>query len=156
MSKRIAVVSGGIGGLGTEICKSLARAGRRVVALDLGARAERIEQFGELTRDFDIRFEAADVADFDDCGAAIERILRADGAIDILVNAAGITRDGSLRKMPKRAWDEVLSVNLDGVFHGCRAVAPVMIERMVGSAIRLSTSRAISGSTSAGRRPLTR
>ncbi|MFQ6313621.1 acetoacetyl-CoA reductase [Lysobacter capsici] len=139
MSKRIAVVSGGIGGLGTEICKSLARAGRRVIALDLGTRAERIAEFAQLTSDFDIRFEAANVADFDDCGAAIERIVGADGAIDILVNAAGITRDGSLRKMEKRAWDEVLSVNLDGVFNLCRHAVDGMAERGFGRIVNISS-----------------
>ncbi|ALN86600.1 acetoacetyl-CoA reductase family protein [Lysobacter capsici] len=139
MSKRIAVVSGGIGGLGTEICKSLARAGRRVIALDLGTRAERIAEFAQLTGDFDIRFEAANVADFDDCGAAIERIVGADGAIDILVNAAGITRDGSLRKMEKRAWDEVLSVNLDGVFNLCRHSVDGMAERGFGRIVNISS-----------------
>lgn len=139
MSKRIAVVSGGIGGLGTEICKSLARAGRRVIALDLGTRAERIAEFAQLTGDFDIRFEAANVADFDDCGAAIERIVGADGAIDILVNAAGITRDGSLRKMEKRAWDDVISVNLDGVFNLCRHAVDGMAERGFGRIVNISS-----------------
>ncbi|MGO4778286.1 SDR family NAD(P)-dependent oxidoreductase, partial [Lysobacter sp. 2RAB21] len=90
MNKRIAVVSGGIGGLGTEICLSLARAGRRVIALDLGAREERIAQFAALTDGVVIRCEAANVADYDDCGAASERVVGVDGALDCLVYAAGI------------------------------------------------------------------
>ncbi|MGN7916649.1 acetoacetyl-CoA reductase [Lysobacter antibioticus] len=139
MNKRIAVVSGGIGGLGTEICLSLARAGRRVVALDLGTREERIAEFADLTRELDIRFEAANVADYDDCGAAIERIVGDDGGIDILVNAAGITRDGSLRKMDKRAWDDVLGVNLDGVFNLCRHAVDGMTERGFGRIVNISS-----------------
>ncbi|MEI2429210.1 acetoacetyl-CoA reductase [Lysobacter yananisis] len=139
MEKRIAVVSGGIGGLGSEICLALARAGRRVIALDLGARAQRIAEFAQLTQGHDIRFEAADVGDFDDCGAAVERIAGRDGGIDILVNAAGITRDGSLRKMDKRAWDEVLNVNLDGVFNLCRHTVDAMAGRGFGRIVNISS-----------------
>ncbi len=139
MEKRIAVVSGGIGGLGTEICKALAQAGRRVVALDLGARAERIAEFGQLVHGLDIGFEAANVADYDDCGAALGRILQREGRIDILVNAAGITRDASLRKMDKRAWDEVMDVNLDGVFNLCRHTVDGMAERGFGRIVNISS-----------------
>ncbi|WP_363796560.1 acetoacetyl-CoA reductase [Lysobacter firmicutimachus] len=139
MHKRIAVVSGGIGGLGSEICKSLARAGRRVIALDLGSREERIAEFGRLTEGLDVGFEAANVADYDDCGAAIGRILEREGSVDILVNAAGITRDGSLRKMDKRAWDEVMDVNLDGVFNLCRHAVDGMAERGFGRIVNISS-----------------
>lgn len=139
MEKRIAVVSGGIGGLGSEICLALARAGRRVIALDLGAREQRIAEFARLAHGHDIRFEPADVGDFDDCGAAVERIAARDGGIDILVNAAGITRDGSLRKMDKRAWDEVLNVNLDGVFNLCRHTVDAMAGRGFGRIVNISS-----------------
>jgi len=139
MNKRIAVVSGGIGGLGSEICLTLARAGRRVIALDLGAREQRIAEFAQLVQGHDIAFEAADVGDYDDCAAAVQRIVGREGAIDILVNAAGITRDGSLRKMDKRAWDEVLNVNLDGVFNLCRHTVDAMAERGFGRIVNISS-----------------
>jgi acetoacetyl-CoA reductase len=139
MNKRIAVVSGGIGGLGSEICLALARAGRRVIALDLGARAQRVAEFAQQTQGHDIAFEAADLGDFDDCAAAVERIVGREGAIDILVNAAGITRDGSLRKMDKRAWDEVLNVNLDGVFNLCRHTVDAMAQRGFGRIVNISS-----------------
>ncbi|SFK73387.1 acetoacetyl-CoA reductase [Lysobacter sp. cf310] len=139
MSKRIAVVSGGIGGLGSEICKTLARAGRRVIAIDLASREERIAAFHDEVRGLDVRFEAANVADYDDCAATVERIHREEGAIDILVNAAGITRDTSLRKMDKRQWDEVLGVNLDGVFNLCRHAVDGMAERGFGRIVNISS-----------------
>ncbi len=139
MSKRIAVVSGGIGGLGSEICKTLARAGRRVIAIDLASREERIAAFREEVRGLDVRFEAANVADYDDCAGTVERIHREEGAIDILVNAAGITRDTSLRKMDKRQWDEVLGVNLDGVFNLCRHAVDGMAERGFGRIVNISS-----------------
>lgn len=139
MNKRIAVVSGGIGGLGSEICKSLARAGRRVIAIDLASREERIAAFRDEVQGLDVRFEAANVADYDDCAGAIERIRRDEGAIDILVNAAGITRDTSLRKMDKRQWDDVMGVNLDGVFNLCRHAVDGMAERGFGRIVNISS-----------------
>ncbi|KQZ56005.1 MULTISPECIES: acetoacetyl-CoA reductase [unclassified Lysobacter] len=139
MNKRIAVVSGGIGGLGSEICKSLARAGRRVIAIDLASREERIAAFRHEVQGMDVRFEAANVADYDDCADAIERIRRDEGAIDILVNAAGITRDTSLRKMDKRQWDDVMGVNLDGVFNLCRHAVDGMAERGFGRIVNISS-----------------
>lgn len=139
MNKRIAVVSGGIGGLGSEICKSLARAGRRVIAIDLASREERIAAFRDEVQGLDVRFEAANVADYDDCAGAIERIRRDEGAIDILVNAAGITRDTSLRKMDKRQWDDVMGVNLDGVFNVCRHAVDGMAERGFGRIVNISS-----------------
>ena len=101
MSKRLAVVTGGIGGLGTEICKALARTGRTVVAADLGTRAERIAEFQREVEGLDIHFEDANVGDFDACAALVSKIEAEHGPIDILVNAAGITRDTTLRKMER-------------------------------------------------------
>ena len=139
MSKRIAVVSGGIGGLGTEICKSLARAGRSVIAADLGHRHERIEAFRHEVDGLDVRFEAVDVADFDACATLVGAIEKRHGTLDILVNAAGITRDTSLRKMDKRQWDEVIGVNLDGVFNLCRHAVEGMAQRGFGRIVNISS-----------------
>lgn len=139
MNKRVAVVSGGIGGLGTEICKSLARAGRRVIAADLGSRAERIAQFESDIQGLDIGFEPLDVTDFEACGALVRNLQAAHGSLDILVNAAGITRDGTLRKMDKLQWDAVLNINLDGVFNLTRHAVEGMVERGFGRIVNLSS-----------------
>ena len=139
MSKRVAVVTGGIGGLGTEICVALARAGRSVIAADLGARAERIEQFARDVEDLDIRFEALDAGDFEACGALVRKVEADLGALDILVNAAGITRDGTLRKMDKVQWDAVMNVNLDSVFNMCRHAVDGMMTRGFGRVVNISS-----------------
>ncbi|RNF85027.1 acetoacetyl-CoA reductase [Montanilutibacter psychrotolerans] len=139
MNKRIAVVSGGIGGLGTEICKTLARAGRRVVAIDLPGHPDRIDAFSRATQGLDVSFEAADVADFEACAALVRKVEDEHGSLDILVNAAGITRDTSLRKMDRRQWDEVLSVNLDGVFNLCRHAVDGMTTRGFGRIVNISS-----------------
>ena len=141
MDKRIAVVTGGIGGLGTEICKYLARSGRRVIAADLCQREERLAAFREETAGFgdDIVFEALDVADFDACQSFASRIAGTHGPIDILVTAAGITRDVSLRKMTAAQWRDLMTVNLDGVFNICRAVVDGMCDRGFGRIVNISS-----------------
>ena len=139
MGKRVAVVTGGIGGLGTAICRSLAQAGRQVVAVDVGASSERIAAFDAAVAGLDIRFEPLDVTDFDACGAVVRKIEGQAGSLDILVNAAGITRDGTLRKMDKVQWDAVLDVNLGGVFNLCRHAVEGMAARGFGRIVNISS-----------------
>ncbi|WNL47934.1 acetoacetyl-CoA reductase [Dyella sp. BiH032] len=138
---RIAIVTGGIGGLGTEICRQLALAGRRVIAADLPARSERLESFRTHVADLGdmIRFEPVDVSDFENCGALVRRIEQSDGGADVLVNAAGITRDTTLRKMTPQQWQELMRVNLDGVFNMCRHVVEGMSARGFGRIVNLSS-----------------
>jgi acetoacetyl-CoA reductase len=139
MNQRIAVVTGGIGGLGTAICIALAQAGRRVVAADLGARTERIADFQRETEGHDIRFEPVDVTDFESCGALARKVEAELGSVDILVNAAGITRDTTLRKMEPSQWDAVMRVNLDSVFNLSRHVIDGMTTRGFGRIVNISS-----------------
>ena len=139
MTKRVAVVTGGIGGLGTEICIALARAGRTVVAADLGSREERIAEFRAAVAGHEIHFEAVDVSDFDACAALVRNVESGHGSLDILVNAAGITRDTTLRKMDRVQWDAVMNVNLDSVFHMCRHAVEGMMDRGFGRIVNISS-----------------
>src|SRR3954467_9301957 len=141
MSKRVAVVTGGIGGLGTEICKYLAQSGRKVIAADLGSRAERVAEFKAEMAEFgnDVSFESLNVADFTACADLIKKIEAEHGPIAILVNAAGITRDTSLRKMTPEQWVDVLKVNLEGVFNMCRNVVDSMSTRGYGRIVNISS-----------------
>jgi acetoacetyl-CoA reductase len=138
VSARVALVSGGIGGLGTAICIALARAGRRVVALDL-PREEAVERFERAVDGLDIGFEPLDVTDFEACSARVQGIVERYGRLDILVNAAGITRDTTLRKMDKGQWDAVLGVNLDGVFNLCRPAVAHMMAHGFGRIVNISS-----------------
>jgi acetoacetyl-CoA reductase len=141
MSQRVALVTGGIGGLGTEICKYLARSGRKVVAADLGSRAERVAEFMAEMAEFGdkVLFEPLNVADFGACADLIRKIEAEHGPIAILVNAAGITRDVSLRKMTPEQWIDVLKVNLEGVFNMCRNVVDGMSTRGYGRIVNISS-----------------
>ncbi|MBA2078589.1 acetoacetyl-CoA reductase [Rhodanobacter sp. PCA2] len=140
-SSRLALVTGGLGGLGIEICRQLAQAGRRVVAADLPASEARLASFRESTAEFGDRIvhEAMDVSDHDACVNLVRRLEREHGGVDILVNAAGITRDASLRKMTPTQWHELMRVNLDGVFNTSHAVLDGMTERGFGRIVNISS-----------------
>ena len=135
---RTAVVSGGIGGLGTAICIALARAGRRVIALDL-PRQSAIESFQQAVDGLDVGFQPLDVTDFDACRDVVQTVQASHGSVDILVNAAGITRDTTLRKMDKLQWDAVMGVNLDGVFNLSRHVVDGMVAAGFGRIVNISS-----------------
>jgi len=141
MTQRVAVVTGGIGGLGSEICKKLADQGLRVVAADLDARVERLDEFRKDTAAFNgqIVFKAINVADANDCDRMIKEVEAEYGRVDVLVNAAGITRDTTLRKMDVQQWMDVINVNLNGVFNMCRPAVEGMMARGFGRIINISS-----------------
>ena len=133
------MVTGGLGGLGTAICRTLADNGRKVIAVDLGGAPERIDAFNAALAGTDAEFHPLDVTDFDACRVFAEAMQAEHGGIDILVNAAGITRDTTLRKMEKSQWDAVMSVNLDGVFNLTRHVVDGMTARGFGRILNISS-----------------
>src|SRR6185437_454834 len=141
MSKRVAVITGGIGGLGTAICKKLAEEGRQVIAADLGSRQDRLEAFREETRQYNgsIVFAPADVANFEDCANLVNHVTGKYGSVDIAVNGAGTTRATSLKKMSPVQWSELMHVNLDGVFNMRRYTVEGMTERGFGRIVNISS-----------------
>lgn len=86
-----------------------------------------------------VSFEPVDVTNFESCQQAAARIEARLGSIDILINAAGITRDASLRKMTPQQWHELMRVNLDGVFNMCRNVVEGMLTRGFGRIVNISS-----------------
>jgi acetoacetyl-CoA reductase len=144
MSKRVAVVTGGIGGLGTAICKQLAGAGHTVIAADLPADDARRASFADATVGLDVHFMPLDVGDFSACGAFVRVVQDAHGGLDILVNNAGITRDSTLRKMDESQWEAVIDVNLGSVFNLSRHAIDGMQARGFGRVINISS---VSGQT---------
>ncbi len=101
---RIALVTGGTRGIGAAISRALKAQGRTVVA-NYAGNSEAAQAFA---RETDIRVERFDVADFAACETAIKRITEEVGPIEILVNNAGITRDGTLARMNREMWDAVI------------------------------------------------
>ena len=146
MTKRVALVTGAMGGLGTAICKSLADSGLTVVANCLPNFPPRAEWEAKMKADgYAFAVAEADVTDFDGCAAMVARVEAEVGPIDVLVNNAGITRDGMFRKMEKTQWDAVLSTNLDSVFNVTRQVLPGMADRGWGRVINISSVNGVKG-----------
>ncbi len=143
MSTRIAVVTGGTGAIGTEICKHLAAQGARVAATclpteDEMAKAKEWEQ-ARRAEGYEMITVPCDLGDFDATAAAMKTVEETLGPVDILVNAAGITRDATLRKMTPQQWREVINSNLDSVFNTTRNVIEGMLERGFGRIINISS-----------------
>lgn len=131
----VAVVTGGTRGIGKEISKALKDDGYKVIAVYHG-NEEAAKSFREETGCHTIKF---DVSDFDQCQNAIETIESEYGPVDVLVNNAGITRDGVLHKMPLQNWNDVIQTNLTSCFNMCRAVILKMRERQFGRIVNISS-----------------
>jgi acetoacetyl-CoA reductase len=138
-NKRIVLVTGATGGLGTAMCKELYKDGYRVVGNY--HTKEKADKWLEIMKSegFDIKLFYGDVSDFDSVGAMIKKIEQEVGPIDTLVNNAGITRDGRLINMKKEDWYAVINTNLNSVFNCSRNVLDGMIERKFGRIINISS-----------------
>lgn len=137
---KVAVVTGGMGGLGESICRKLCAAGHRVVATH-SLNNDHVSSWIETQKNegFNIASCPIDVADFDSCQAGVMKIIGDLGSVDILVNNAGITRDATLKKMSIEDWQAVLRTNLDSVFNMTKPVLHGMLEAQWGRIISISS-----------------
>jgi len=148
MASRVALVTGGVGGIGTAICKRLAADGHFVVAnYAIPGTEDRWSQAMAAAglNGTQTALAFGDVTDFDAMGEMIRKIEAEHGPIAILVNCAGITRDSTFRKMTLEQWRAVLSTNLDSVFNVTRHVIDGMIERGWGRIVNISSVNAVRG-----------
>lgn len=132
---RVAVVTGGTRGIGEAICLRLKKSGYDVVATYAG-NDEAAQAFSEANG---IPVYKFDVADFEACKAGIEKIEAECGPVDVLVNNAGITRDGTMHKMTFDRWNEVIQTNLSSCFNMCRSVIDGMRERGFGRIVNVGS-----------------
>lgn len=142
MKNKIALVTGGMGGIGTAICRHLADQGARVVAsYNQGGDHDAAKRWEAEQRadGYDIHIVYVDISDFQSCVNLIQEIETQFHGIDILVNNAGIARDNQLYKMDVDQWQSVLRTNLDGLFNVTRNVINKMIERGYGRIINISS-----------------
>lgn len=146
MAKRVALVTGALGGIGTAICQELAKAGHEVVASDLPGLPHKDAWLAEQkAAGFDFAIAEADVSDYDSCKAMAQKVEQEVGSIDVLVNNAGITRDKFFPKMEKAMWDAVISTNLTSLFNVTHSISPKMAERGWGRIINISSLNGVRG-----------
>jgi acetoacetyl-CoA reductase len=137
---RVALVTGGMGGLGEAVCIKLAALGYKVVTT-YSPGNKKVDGWLASTKDmgFDFKAYECDVANFDSAQACVSKIEQEVGPVDVLVNNAGITRDMTFKKMDKVSWDAVMGTNLDSVFNMTKPVCDGMVERGWGRIINISS-----------------
>ncbi|MCX8017460.1 MAG: SDR family NAD(P)-dependent oxidoreductase, partial [Rhodocyclaceae bacterium] len=148
MTRRIAFVTGAMGGLGTAICQAFAKDGHQVVAAYHPQFDNKDEWLKEMAAAGFQGFicVAGDVSSWDDCvRMAAEAEAQAGAPIDILVNNAGITRDRMFAKMDKEQWDAVIATNLTSLFNMTKQVSAKMAERGWGRIINISSANGVKG-----------
>src|SRR5580698_8941417 len=140
MAKRIAYVTGGMGGIGTAICQRLHTDGLTVVA-GCGPNSPRRERWLGEQAALGYTFIASEgnVSDWDSTEAAFAKVKKEVGDIDVLVNNAGITRDGMFRKMSREDWVAVIDTNLTSLFNVTKQVIDGMVERGWGRIVNISS-----------------
>ena len=132
---RVAVVTGGTRGIGEAISLALHDMGM-VVAANYAGNEERAREFTERTG---IRSFKWDVADYESCAGGVRQVEQELGPVDVLVNNAGITRDGTMKRMTPEHWQEVIDVNLGGCFNMARAVFDGMQQRGYGRIVNIGS-----------------
>ena len=138
---RVALVTGGIGGIGTAICQRLASDGYRVVANHHPSEKEAALSWknDQVGAGYEIDTIAADVSSFEDCQRMIAEIKDRHGPVGVLINCAGITRDKTFKKMEDAHWRAVIDVNLNSVFNVTRNAWDDMLEAGFGRIVNISS-----------------
>jgi acetoacetyl-CoA reductase len=139
MSKKIALVTGGTGGIGTAICRRLADDGFQVVAAYTNEEKAKAWQEQQKTDGYSFEISQVNVGDFESCQTACKEVAERLGPISVLVNNAGITRDGFMKKMSWEKWQQVINVNLDSVFNMSKACLDNMLEMKHGRIVNISS-----------------
>jgi acetoacetyl-CoA reductase len=132
---RVALVTGGTRGIGEAICLALKDAGYTVVATYAGNE----EAANKFTADTGIPAHKFDVGNYDECQSAVAKIESEVGPVEVLINNAGITRDGTMHKMTFEQWNQVIQTNLTSCFNMCHAVLDGMRERGFGRIVNIGS-----------------
>lgn len=136
LKDKVALITGGTGGIGTAICQKLASEGATIITTyrnEAKAKAWKTEQ------SFDAVIHACDVSSYKDCQNLHDIILQDHAGVDIIINNAGITRDGSFKKQTHDKWQAVISTNLDSVFNVSHQFVTGMMERGWGRVVNISS-----------------
>jgi len=145
LEKKTAIITGGAQGIGKAAVKRFAEEGAIVIIWDVNEEkaSATIDEFKDISNK--IEFQKVDVTKLESVSEAAKKIIDKHNKIDILINNAGITRDASFLKMTSEQWQQVIDVNLTGVFNCTKAVAPFMVEKLYGKIVNTSSVVGIYG-----------
>jgi len=139
MGKRLAYVTGGMGGIGTAICQRLHKDGFKVIA-GCGPSRDFSKWLNEQSAlGYQFHASVGNVSDWESTTTAFQRVKAEHGPIDVLVNNAGITKDSVFRKMTRADWDAVIDTNLNSLFNVTKQVIDDMVERGWGRIVNISS-----------------
>jgi acetoacetyl-CoA reductase len=144
MNGQVALVTGGIRGIGLAICERLMNRGVHVAA-GYSSNRDAAQQFADKYADHGVTIHQGNIGSNEDCERVIGEVLEQHGQLDILVNNAGVTVDKTMRKMTPEEWDHVIHVNLSGAFYLSRAILQNMLDRNYGRIINISSVIGSSG-----------
>ena len=145
MTSRVALVTGGTGGIGTAICKKLADMGHKVATNYRNEEKAKAWQDKMKAEGYDFTLVKGDVGTPEEAAAMVKQVEEKLGPVEILVNNAGITRDGTFHKMSADQWGDVINTNLNSVFNVTRPVIDGMRERKWGRIIQISSINGLKG-----------
>jgi len=144
LKDKVALITGGANGIGLATTERFAKEGAKIILWDVSDKGNEVAS--RLTSEgYEVIFQKVSVTDEDEVQKAVADAHQHFGRIDILINNAGITKDRTLLKMSKQEWDDVVAVNLTGVFICTQAVAPIMKAQNYGRIVSASSNVAIRG-----------
>ena len=144
LNEKVALITGGANGIGLATTERFAQEGAKIILWDVSEKGYDVAE-GLKKKGTEATFKKVSVSNHDEVQKAVAEAKKHFGRIDILINNAGITRDRTLLKMSKQEWDDVMAVNLTGVFNCTQAVAPIMKEQQYGRIVSASSNVAIRG-----------
>lgn len=136
---KVVIITGGASGIGKAAVEKFAREGAAVAIWDVSEVQGKELELLLLNEGLIARFIKVNTANFEEVEAATKEVIKQFGKIDVLINNAGITRDASLQKMTAEQWQQVMDVNLTGVFNCTKAISPNMIQNNFGRIINTSS-----------------
>ena len=139
IENKVAIITGGAQGIGKSTTEKFLNEGASVAIWDIDDKKGNNFCNELKSKGFNVEFFKVNVANFDDVKKNVEKVVEKFGTIDILVNNAGITRDATLKKMTPEQWQQVIDVNLTGVFNCTQLVSQVMLEKGYGKIINASS-----------------
>ena len=145
MTARVALVTGGTGGIGSAICKKLADMGHKVATNYLNEEKTLAWQQQMREQGYDVTIVKGDVSSPEEAEALVREVEAKLGPVDILVNNAGITRDTTFHRMNPQHWNDVINTNLNSVFNMTRPVIEGMRDRKWGRVIQISSINGLKG-----------